>query len=186
MKKILAILAMVLVIGVGSAEAQDFPYGAPLRAVFEPPVDPDESTAQVQRYEFKFDQDAVYVNTGVSQLGQAEYQFALPQGRLTPGPHTLYVRACNTRGCGAELAASFNIQLPLPGVPRAPAGGVIRLQSQQVMSVPRAQEYAQAYSLWSRDRYLTMGELGWLASQWDSAKPLTKTNLLSFLDGVQR
>lgn len=153
------------------------PVGTPVRAEWDP-VD-NESLAAVSRYEVQIDAGA-RVGAGLA-VPQARYRYPLPAGVLTPGTHTFSVWACGAEGCGPPATAGFEIVRPLPTIPR---NLTIVPGPLAALTLPQAEQRAQAYALWRIDRHLAPAEIGWLAARWPAGQRLDKLSLLHFLDAA--
>lgn len=161
-----------------TVEAQTFPSGTSLTVAWDPPI--DEATSGVNSYRIRIDAQTFPANVAIPQ---ATYRWGIPQSLVTVGTHTVGVSACRDAACGPELTAAFTIEVPLPGMPRAPGdgGGVIRPTPTAALTVPQAIEYVNAYALWAIDRPTTPAELSWLATR-HPAEPPTKYSILRLMD----
>jgi hypothetical protein len=103
--------------------------------------------------------------------------YALP--RFAPGPHTVALSACNPDECGPAVSLSFSVlRMTPPAVP-----GPKILPEDKPLNLEQAASMAHAYATLLRLRPLSESELTWLAARYEAdPKPLTRNNVLSFLD----
>jgi hypothetical protein len=102
MKTLILSLAFLLVSSAAFAQPQ-VPPGSLIKWDYQAP----ESVA-IDRFEIQFDAQP-FVTAGKTQAndaqtpaGHASYSFVIPA--LTPGPHTVTVRACTTTACGSAAS----------------------------------------------------------------------------------
>jgi hypothetical protein len=177
MRKILTVLALLALPATAQAQYQT---GDRLIAAWLPV---NEAESVVVRYETRIDTDAAWVNAGVT-LPAAEYQWPIPQTRITVGTHAIHVRACNVTACGPALTLPFSVEriVPTPNVP--PGGGIRRVPpADAALSLEDATTIAQAYAILTVRRYLTPGDLSWLAARHPPVPP-TFASVLSLMDAA--
>ena len=175
MRRLILVAAMVLMAAPAYAQLT---LGQPAVAAWNGAA--NEADAGVDAYQVRLDADTAWVAAGGS-VPRAEYQYQIPQARLTVGSHTVAVRACAGAVCGPELSAAFTVGRPLPGVP---TGLTVRpVPSVAILTTPEAAARANAYALLTIDRYLTASELGWLAAR-HPPEPPTRDTVLRLMDAA--
>ena len=165
-------------LGAAQPSLPRFPLGTALHAQWEP--DPQEALHEVSRYELRINAGAWVQGVG-GPIPSPSYQAPLDLAGLARGTHTVSVRACNAEGCSLPASVQFELHLPLPNAPRAPQ---VIPGPQAVLTIPQAEQRAQAYALWRIDRHLTPAELRWLTARWPTGQRLDKLSLLHFLDAA--
>lgn len=58
-----------------------------------------ESVSKIDNYQVLMDDDKTWTPTNQT-VPKEEYEWIIPQSRLTLGTHTLYLRACSGSNCG--------------------------------------------------------------------------------------
>lgn len=179
MRTLILTIAVLLLLVPVTAQAQ-YRVGDVLVAAWAP--SPNEADAEIVRHEVQMDTDTAWVVAGGS-VPRAEYQWAIPQARVTVGNHEVRVRACNVNECGPALVGAFSVARVVPS-PTAPGGiGIRRVPSVVVLTLPEAEVRAQAYALLTIDRFLTPSELGWLGARHPGVPP-TRDTVLNLMDAA--
>lgn len=174
MKTLLIVCALVFVPSILSAQHR---LGAPVEASWDYTL-ADVTLGGVIRFEVKLD-GGPWVNTGLPP-NATSYVYVIPALGLTVGPHTAYVRACNSQECSAEPSPNFvfTVVRPIPVVPKnfKVQPGTVIVSNERILQI------ARAYTLLVREEELRENELVILAQRYRGPIPVTLESLMAHLD----